>query len=120
MNQKAVVLLSGGLDSATVLAIVKSRGYTPYALSFRYGQRHEAELQAAKILSSRLGVADHVVAEPEVTFLFEHFPRVILITPVQFVDDVGTSNSIRIHSVSPVCKAGCVIAVFVGREFEKK
>jgi 7-cyano-7-deazaguanine synthase len=63
MNQKAVVLLSGGLDSATVLAIVKSRGYTPYALSFRYGQRHEAELQAAKILSSRLGVADHVVAE---------------------------------------------------------
>ena len=63
MTQKAVVLLSGGLDSATVLAIVKSRGYTPYALSFRYGQRHEAELQAAKILSSRLGVADHVVAE---------------------------------------------------------
>ncbi len=63
MMKKAVVLLSGGLDSATVLAIVKSRGYAPYALSFRYGQRHEAELAAAKTLSSRLGVVDHVVAE---------------------------------------------------------
>lgn len=63
MSKKAVVLLSGGLDSATVLAIVRSRGFAAYALSFRYGQRHEAELQAAKTLSSNLGAVEHVVAE---------------------------------------------------------
>ena len=40
MEQPAIVLLSGGLDSTTVLAIAKAQGYTPYALSFRYGQRH--------------------------------------------------------------------------------
>ena len=63
MSKKAVVLLSGGLDSATVLAIVRSRGFAAYALSFRYGQRHEAELQAAKTLSTNLGAVEHVVAE---------------------------------------------------------
>lgn len=58
-----VVLLSGGLDSATVLAIVKSQGFAAYALSFRYGQRHEAELAAAQTLAKNLGAIDHVVAE---------------------------------------------------------
>ena len=46
--KRAVVLLSGGLDSATTLAIAKSQGYTCHALSFRYGQRHAIELDAAK------------------------------------------------------------------------
>lgn len=59
----AVVLLSGGLDSATVLAIARAEGYTPYALSFRYGQRHEVELDAAKRVAEAEGVARHVVAE---------------------------------------------------------
>jgi len=49
--KKAVVLLSGGMDSATTLAIAKQEGYECYALSFRYGQRHDAELQAAKRLA---------------------------------------------------------------------
>lgn len=52
MVKKAVVLLSGGMDSATTLAIAKQEGYECYALSFRYGQRHDAELQAAKRLAS--------------------------------------------------------------------
>lgn len=47
MSKKAVVLLSGGMDSATVLAMANAQGYVCYALSFRYGQRHTAELQAA-------------------------------------------------------------------------
>ncbi len=47
MSKKAVVLLSGGMDSATVLAMATAQGYACYALSFRYGQRHTAELQAA-------------------------------------------------------------------------
>jgi 7-cyano-7-deazaguanine synthase len=58
-NKKAVVLLSGGLDSATALAIAKSEGYTPYALSFSYGQRHAFELEAAKRVAASIGVAEH-------------------------------------------------------------
>ena len=47
-GEPAVVLLSGGLDSTTVLAIARNEGYVPYALSFRYGQRHSVELEAAQ------------------------------------------------------------------------
>ncbi len=59
----AVVLLSGGLDSTTVLAIARSEGFVPYALSFAYGQRHVAELDAARGIAVAAGVAGHVVAE---------------------------------------------------------
>ncbi|HJQ12908.1 MAG TPA: 7-cyano-7-deazaguanine synthase QueC [Gemmatimonadaceae bacterium] len=58
----AVVLLSGGLDSTTTLAIAKSEGFTPYALTFRYGQRHEAEIYAAERVAAQLGAAQHVIA----------------------------------------------------------
>jgi len=60
---KAVVLLSGGLDSTTVLAIAKSRGFDPCALSFRYGQRHAIELDSARRVALAFGVKNHVVAE---------------------------------------------------------
>ena len=63
MGKPAVVLLSGGLDSTTVLAIAKGEGYEPYALSFRYGQRHEVELEAARRVAASQGVARHVIAE---------------------------------------------------------
>ncbi len=62
-GKRAVVLLSGGLDSSTVLAIARSEGYLPYALSFSYGQRHVAELDAARRVAEATGVAGHVVAE---------------------------------------------------------
>lgn len=55
----AVVLLSGGMDSATCLAIAKSEGYLSHALSFRYGQRHAVELEAAARVAASVGVADH-------------------------------------------------------------
>ena len=61
-QKKAVVLLSGGLDSSTVLAIAKSQGYELYALSFSYGQRHVVELEAARRVAGAIGVADHRVA----------------------------------------------------------
>src|SRR5438477_8983243 len=63
MSKKAVVLLSGGLDSTTVLAIAKHEGFAPYALSFRYGQRHETELSAAARIASALGAIEHVIAD---------------------------------------------------------
>ncbi|KOX15320.1 7-cyano-7-deazaguanine synthase [Saccharothrix sp. NRRL B-16348] len=59
MERPAIVLLSGGLDSTTVLAIAKDQGFTPYALSFRYGQRHVVELEAARRVAQALGAAGH-------------------------------------------------------------
>lgn len=58
---KAVVLLSGGLDSTTALAVAKSQGFSTYALSVDYGQRHRVELRRAAAVAQALGVADHRV-----------------------------------------------------------
>ena len=63
MTRKAVVLLSGGLDSTTVLAIAKDQGFEAYALSFRYGQRHEIELAAAQRVAEAAGVQRHIVCD---------------------------------------------------------
>jgi 7-cyano-7-deazaguanine synthase len=62
MRSRAVVLLSGGLDSATTLAIARSQGFETYALSFAYGQRHAVELDAARRVAQALGAERHVVA----------------------------------------------------------
>jgi len=59
----AVVLLSGGLDSTTTLAIAIEQGFKPHALTFRYGQRHEAEIDAARRIANRFQVAQHVITE---------------------------------------------------------
>jgi 7-cyano-7-deazaguanine synthase len=61
-TKKAVVLLSGGLDSATILAIARSQGFEVSALSFSYGQRHIWELEAARRVAQAAGVADHRIA----------------------------------------------------------
>ena len=58
---KAVVLVSGGVDSATTLAIAKSEGYACHALSFAYGQRHSRELESAKKVAAALGAAEHLI-----------------------------------------------------------
>lgn len=63
VQPKAVVLLSGGIDSTTVLAVARHEGFQPYALSFRYGQRHTVELAAAERVAVALGAARHVVAD---------------------------------------------------------
>jgi 7-cyano-7-deazaguanine synthase len=55
--------VSGGVDSSTVLAIARERGFQTYALTFRYGQRHEVEIEAARRVASRLGAAQHVVVD---------------------------------------------------------
>ena len=62
-SQKAIVLLSGGLDSTTTTAIAQNQGYAIHALTFRYGQRHELEISAAKRVASYFNVVEHVIAE---------------------------------------------------------
>ncbi|MFF2352681.1 7-cyano-7-deazaguanine synthase QueC [Kitasatospora sp. NPDC058115] len=67
MGRPAIVLLSGGLDSTTVLAIAKEQGYDPFALSFRYGQRHSIELEAARRVVADQGVQRHVIVDLDLT-----------------------------------------------------
>ena len=62
MSKRAVVLVSGGLDSATTLAIAREQGYECYALSMDYGQRHRAELDAARRVARALGAIEHRIA----------------------------------------------------------
>jgi 7-cyano-7-deazaguanine synthase len=61
VDNKAVVLLSGGIDSSTALAVAKSEGHELYALSFDYGQRHKRELDSARMVAATLGVQRHLV-----------------------------------------------------------
>ena len=62
-KEKAVVLLSGGLDSTTVAAIACSEGYDVHALTFRYGQRHAVELKAAEKVARSLGLTEHLIVD---------------------------------------------------------
>ncbi|MBT4161719.1 MAG: 7-cyano-7-deazaguanine synthase QueC, partial [Gammaproteobacteria bacterium] len=66
VSRKAVILLSGGLDSATVLAMAKSEGYECYCLSFSYGQKHSAELEYAERLAAKLGAVEHRLARIDI------------------------------------------------------
>ncbi len=63
MTKKAVVLYSGGLDSTTCLAVARKEGFEPYALSFRYGQRHSVELEKAVRNAPRAGAVEHRIVE---------------------------------------------------------
>jgi 7-cyano-7-deazaguanine synthase len=67
--RRAVVLVSGGLDSATVLAIARQAGYETYALSFRYGQRHDVELECAQRVAAALGAREQRTAEVDLRWI---------------------------------------------------
>ncbi|MGK0296567.1 MAG: 7-cyano-7-deazaguanine synthase [Gammaproteobacteria bacterium] len=69
MNKKAVVLLSGGLDSATTLAIANAQKYKCFALTFSYGQRHSIEVEAAKKIARSFNVTEHKILEVDLTQL---------------------------------------------------
>jgi 7-cyano-7-deazaguanine synthase len=79
--KKAVILLSGGLDSATTLAIARSRGFRCFVLTFRYGQRHSVELKAAKKIAKHLGAVQH---------------NIIDINPAVFANSALTDKSIKV------------------------
>ncbi|MFB8403881.1 7-cyano-7-deazaguanine synthase QueC [Streptomyces sp. NPDC055912] len=94
MERPAIVLLSGGLDSTTVLAIAKDQGYTPYALSFRYGQRHSVELEAAKRVAEAQGVARHVIADIDLrVFGGSALTSEIDVPKHDTLDDASTSDA---------------------------
>ncbi len=63
MNRRAVILLSGGLDSATCLAVARAEGFEPYAMTFRYGQRHSSEVDAARAVAQSLGAAEQIFVD---------------------------------------------------------
>jgi len=92
MNQerRAVVLLSGGLDSTTCLAIARNEGFVPYALSVAYGQRHDAELAAAARVAKALGAREHRVAQVDLgQFGGSALTDANLAVPVDGVQDSG-------------------------------
>ncbi len=90
-KRPAVVLLSGGLDSATVLAIAQADDYAVYAISFRYGQRHKVELQRAAELASQARVAAHVVIDIDLTkFAGSALTSDIAVPKHDSADQIGT------------------------------
>ena len=99
VERPAIVLLSGGLDSTTVLAIAKDQGFTPYALSFRYGQRHSVELQAAERVATMQGAARHVIADIDLrVFGGSALTSEISVPKHDSVDDIS-ANSIPVTYV---------------------
>lgn len=88
--KKAVVLLSGGLDSSTCLAIAKAEGFECHALSFDYGQRHKAELECARKIASSIGVARHHV----IGFNLREWGGSALTSDSIAVPDSGTTHGI--------------------------
>jgi 7-cyano-7-deazaguanine synthase len=67
MTPKAIVLLSGGLDSTTTLAIAKNAGYDLFTISFNYGQRHKVEIEKAEIIAEHIGVKEHRIVNMDLT-----------------------------------------------------
>jgi 7-cyano-7-deazaguanine synthase len=89
----AVVLLSGGLDSATVLAIARERGFACHALSFRYGQRHAVELEAAARVARALGAVEHRVATVDLGWIGGSALTADLPVPKdRSVDEMGSAS----------------------------
>jgi 7-cyano-7-deazaguanine synthase len=90
-SAKAIVLLSGGVDSTTALAVARRDGYRPFAISFRYGQRHEAELAAASRIASDLGVEQHLVVDVALDAIGGSALTDVIDVPKH--DDVGQLNA---------------------------
>ena len=92
--KKAIVLLSGGLDSTTVLAIAKNAGFETYALSFAYGQRHKIELESANKIAKELGAKEHKIAKIDLR-IFGHSALTDEI-------EVPKDQKISAHNVIPI------------------
>ncbi|MCU0719589.1 MAG: 7-cyano-7-deazaguanine synthase QueC [Pirellula sp.] len=91
-SNRAVILLSGGLDSATCMAMAKNQGFEPYAISFRYGQRHRIELERAANVARHLGARDHIIIDIDLAKLGGSAltDRNIAVPKHQSVDQIGS------------------------------
>ncbi len=98
MGEKAVILLSGGLDSATTLAAAKDQGYACYALSFRYGQRHDIEIASARRVAAAMGAVEH---------------RIIAIDLSQFGGSALTDPNLAVPRDNPDPTAGGIPITYV-------
>ena len=94
----AVVLLSGGLDSTTVLALARSEGYAVHALTFRYGQRHSSEIDAAKAIAQRAGVVRHQIVDIDL----RAFGGSALTADIAVPKDRNLDRPVKGHSEIPV------------------
>ena len=102
-NKKAVILLSGGIDSSTTAAIAKAEGYEIYALSFDYAQRHSVELESAKRVAESLGVVKHLVMK----FDMREIGGSALTAEIEVPKNVGTVPDLRTErSGVPLYRAG--------------
>jgi 7-cyano-7-deazaguanine synthase len=89
--KKAVVLLSGGLDSTTTLAIAQREGFAVYALTFRYGQRHQQEIAAAQRIAAHADVAEHAIVEFDLQrFGGSALTAEIAVPKARSLEDIGT------------------------------
>lgn len=89
-KKSAVVLLSGGLDSTTTVAIARNEGYDLHAITFRYGQRHQVELDAAKAVASHYGIENHVICNIDLrTFGGSALTSDVAVPKSDSVDDLG-------------------------------
>ena len=119
-NKKAVVLLSGGLDSVTTLAIAQQQGFECFALSFRYGQRHSAELQACQRIASKAQVAKHHIVDLDLSLfdtsaLTNHRLQIPeLITDVIPITYVPARNTIFLSIAMGWAEAIQAEAIFIG------
>ena len=98
MARAAVVLLSGGLDSTTVLALARSDGYAVHALTFRYGQRHSSEIEAAKVIARRAGVVRHQIVDIDL----RAFGGSALTAEIAVPKDRALDQPVEGHSAIPV------------------
>lgn len=122
MSKTAVVLLSGGLDSATVAAIAQSQGYDVIALSFNYGQRHDRELAAAQAIAQHLGITQHFTVNLDLaqwggsslTDRHQHLPQAGVETGVIPSTYVPGRNTVFIALGLSLAEAQGAEAVFLG------
>jgi 7-cyano-7-deazaguanine synthase len=97
-NTPAVILLSGGLDSATVMAMAREKGHRLHALSFAYGQRHDVELEAAKKVASSMNCDDHAIVNLDLGRLV-HSALTGQVEVPKYQDDEGAGDSIPVTYV---------------------
>jgi 7-cyano-7-deazaguanine synthase len=123
-NKPALVLLSGGLDSATVLALAKAEGYAVHAISFRYGQRHHFELQRAVEIGREQAVASHTIMEIDLAQLGGSALTADIEVPKhENADQIGTAipvtyvparNTVFLSLALATAEARGILDIFIG------